>query len=207
MKPVHKFFDRHLKNDLGSLEAFLLQKEQDIIAGKFPNISIDRAKEAMQTGVMATALSLEYNIFQFQHEGLFNLYDAVRDMTIEACEYYGVDFKAQKYYLQGWFNCDEKSDDHGDGDLHDHSGGHGSPYFHGYYCVNAEPSVTHYQIDRERMFDNVNVNNRAILSETGHPHRKGGWNQDSRRITIAYDMLPLAQLPDENNMQHWIPLG
>ena len=54
----------------------------------------------MQTGVMATALSQEYNIFQFHHEGLFNLYDAVRDMTIEACEYYGIDFKAQKYYLQ-----------------------------------------------------------------------------------------------------------
>jgi hypothetical protein len=206
MKPQHKFFERHLNNDLVDLESFLIQKEQQIINGDFPGITKEDAIKAMDTGVMATALSQEYNIFQLQHDGLYNLYEAIRDMTIEACEYYGIDFKAQKYYLQGWFNCDNKSSDRGDEDLHDHSGGTGIPFFHGYYCVNAEPSVTHYQIDRERMFDNVNLNNRAILSETGHPHRKGGWDKDSRRITIAYDMLPLRSFPEADLKQHWIPL-
>ena len=45
MKPPHKFFDRHLNNNLESLENFILEKEQDIIAGKFPNISVDREKK------------------------------------------------------------------------------------------------------------------------------------------------------------------
>jgi hypothetical protein len=208
MKPSHKFFDRHLDNDLTSLEEFLLLKEQEIKDGKFLGISVDDAIEAGKTGCMATSLSLKYNVFQLHHPGIHNLMKAVREMTIEACDYYGIDFEKEQYYLQGWFNCDEKSDFVNDNPdlLHDHCGGTGIPFFHGYYCVNAEPSVTHYHIDREVMFDNVNKNNRAILSETGHPHRKGAWNLDSRRITIAYDMLPLRVLDDEDQVQHWIPL-
>lgn len=202
----HKFFERYLPNDVKSLEAFLVEKEQEIIDGKFLGISSEEAAEAAKTGCMATALNVKYNIFQLHHPGLYELFKAVRDMTIEACDYYGINFDDQKYYIQGWFNCDEKSQDMGDQDLHDHCGGTGVPFFHGYYCVNAEPSVTHYQINRETMFENINKNNRAILSETGHPHRKGGWDYDNRRITIAYDMLPLKDLPNNDQAQHWIPL-
>jgi hypothetical protein len=123
-----------------------------------------------------------------------------------------VDFNKQEYMLQGWFNCDNKSSDNLN-DLHDHCGGVGLPFFHGYYCVNAEPSVTHYQLDPknnpEEIFENVNVNDRAILSVVGKPHRKGKWEQDSKRITIAYDMIPLSALGDNNDknyLQHWVPL-
>jgi hypothetical protein len=43
--------------------------------------------------------------------------------------------------LQGWFNINEARN--GKLDWHDH-GPDGSPHFHGYYCVSAEPSITHY---------------------------------------------------------------
>ena len=208
MKPEHKFFERHLDADLESLEKFLLFKEQKIRDGKFLGISAEDAAEADKSHCMATALSPKYNVFQLHHPDLHTLMKAIRDMTLEACEYYGVDFEEEQYYLQGWFNCDEKSEfENNDPNLlHDHCGGSGIPFFHGYYCVNAEPSVTHYQINRETMFDNVNKNNRAILSEVGHPHRKGSWSSDSRRITIAYDMLPLRFLDMDDELQHWIPL-
>ena len=203
----HKFFERYLDNDLNGLTEYLAGLNQGIIDGKFPGISVEDAVEAQKSTCMATSLSPRYNLFQFENEYINNLFNAIRDMTIEACDYYDVDFKSQKYYLQGWFNYDEASDaPTGIDDLHDHCGGMGSPFFHGYYCVNAEPSVTHYQIDKKDMFENINKNNRAILSETGHPHRKGSWSSNEKRITIAYDMMPLKTLPPGFS-QHWLPLA
>jgi hypothetical protein len=205
MKPEHKFFERYLNNDLTDLYLFLLEKNQDMLDGKFPGISKEKAEEANKTGCMATALNQYYNIFQIHHPAIYSLYSAIKSMTQEASEYYGVDFESQQYMVQGWFNCDEKSEKNLN-DLHDHSPNTGTPYYHGYYCVNAEPSITNYQINRELMFDNINKNNRAILSETGHPHRKGSWHLDEKRITIAYDMMPLKDLNKNELQQHWVPL-
>ena len=205
MKPPHKFFERFLDNDLDGLYSFLLDRDQDIRHGKLPNIPLEKAADAAKTGCMATSLSLNYNIFQFHDESIYKLYEAIKSMTQEACEYYGIDFKSQKYMVQGWFNCDENGDGNIN-DLHDHSPDSGAPYYHGYYCVNAEPSITNYKVNRETMFDNINKNNRAILSETGHPHRKGAWNSEKKRITIAYDMMPLKDLAKTNVEQHWVPL-
>jgi hypothetical protein len=201
----HKFFERHLNNDLMELQTFLLNKNQEMLDGVFPNISKDQAEKANETGCMATALSHHYNIFQIPNYSIYNLYCAIKNMTQEACEYYDIDFENEKYMIQGWFNCDEKSETDLN-DLHDHFPNTGAPYFHGYYCVNAEPSITHYQINKELMFDNINKNNKAILSETGHPHRKGSWGLDEKRITIAYDMKPLKSLNKEALQQHWVPL-
>ena len=70
-------------------------------------------------------------------------------------------------------------------------GGEGSPVFHGYYCINAEPSKTFYNINRSgQIFENINKNNRAILSETGHPHGRDDWFEEKPRVTIAYDVTP-----------------
>jgi len=211
MKPPHKFFERHLTNDLESLSMFLTDVESKMQSGEFFNIGPEDVELGKKTDCFATSLAHTYNVFQLYHPGIYNLYNAVRDMTIEACNYYGVNFKEQKYYIQGWFNLDKREefgnkDSLNPEDLHDHGDGSGIPYFHGYYCVNAEPSVTHYFVNREAMFENVNVNNRAILSEIGHPHRKGSWPYDQNRITIAYDMVTHESLQKEDFTQHWIPL-
>lgn len=211
MKKPHKFFERHLNNDLNDLATFLTDVESKMQKGDFPNIGPDEIALGQKTSCFATSLAHTYNVFQLHHPGIYDLYNAVRDMTIEACEYYGIDFKAQRYYIQGWFNLDQREDfgnkeSLNSEDLHDHGDGSGIPYFHGYYCVNAEPSVTHYQINREVMFENVNVNNRAILSEIGHPHRKGVWPYDTNRITIAYDMVTHESLGEQDFSQHWLPL-
>lgn len=205
MKPEHKFFERHLDNNLEELSDFLHKKEKEIRDGKFANITQEDLAMANDTDCFATALSHKYNIFQFNHPAIYNLFKAVRDMVKEGCEYYGIDFEKQNYMLQGWFNLDGKSEKSLN-DLHDHCGGTGVPYFHGYYCVNAEPSITHYNVNREKLFDNININNRAIISETGHPHRKGEWHFDTDRITIAYDVMLLKDLDIDAIDQHWVPL-
>ena len=158
-----------------------------------------------------------YNIFSFANKEIYNLHQALRNLTIEACEYYEINFEEQKYLIHGWFNSDGATPDNGKyggvnpvkypHHFHDHSDGLGVPYFHGYYCVNAEPSSTFYQINRDanNVFENINKNNRAIISETGHPHGRDDWFSEEYRITIAYDITPMANLNGvKPNL--WMPL-
>ncbi len=146
----------------------------------------------------------QYNVFQFHIDGVYELYRAIKSMVREACEHYEIDYDAQKFMIQGWFNINES----GNGKLnwHEH-GGPGAPDFHGYYSVSAEPSSTHY-IVFDKDVENINKNNRAILSEMGHPHAMGDWDWQGPRITIAYDISPLKTLQRSGyeNEQHWIPL-
>ena len=120
--------------------------------------------------------------------------------------------------IHGWFNFDYPAEKgkswvsplHNSEFFHDHSRAIGAPEFHGYYCVNAEPSKTFYQIgkDPNKIFENINKNNRLVISETGHPHGKDDWYEESNRITIAYDIMPLKLVADEQHISHkaWIPL-
>jgi hypothetical protein len=75
--------------------------------------------------------------------------------------------------------------------------------------VSAEPSETHYIVTNQEKKINHNKNNNAILSEMGHPHAMADWNWEGPRITVAYDVLPMAHLipggPEQE--QHWIPLA
>jgi len=179
---THKFFERNIKNDLNSLKEFLLIKNNEIIINNIEN------------GILknSTQLAHKYNIFKFEFDSISNLQEEIRSMTQEACEYYKIDYDQQNYMIRGWFNYDNEKHLYDKNQLHDHSGGTGIPNFHGYYCVDAEPSVTHYAINKDIncIFENINKNNRAILSETGHPHARGNWKENFSRITIAYDISP-----------------
>jgi hypothetical protein len=200
-KVEHKFFEKTLDNDLKSLSNFLHTQYDKIVSGE-----LLKNKESQQTlwdksGSASTINWNKYNLFQFYHPAIHKLYNAVRDMTKEACDYYGTPFEKEQFWTQAWFNINHNHV--GKLDWHEH-GGPGAPWFHGYYSVNAEPSVTHYRIfDKE--FDNHNKNNRAILSETGHPHAMADWDWEGPRITIAYDVVPFRGIMQEWE-QHWIPL-
>ncbi len=214
MKKPHKFFDRYLENNLDSLFDYLVSIHKDILYKNIFNVPADRLSKFNELNGAPTQLGNYYNIFNLNHEGISNLKNALKDMAIEACEYYGYNFKEEQYLIHGWFNLDYKSQggivsplkkpEH----FHDHSGGMGMPFLHGYYCVNAEPSSTFYQIDRnqEVIFENINKNNRAIVSETGHPHGRDDWYIDKPRITIAYDITPAKHLSENAEDNIWIKL-
>lgn len=215
MKPSHKFFDIIMQNDLVELSSFLTRKQQEILDGKIPGFPEEELKKYNNFNGPATQLGRYYNIFDkryFGHDALRDLHRELRNLTKQACEYYGIDYEANKYVIHGWFNLDFKTEG-GSGvspikheqNFHDHMAGEGAPYFHGYYCVNAEPSSTFYKIggmDGE-LFENININNRAIVSETGHPHGRDDWFEDSPRITVAYDIKPSV---NDQLEEYWIIL-
>lgn len=201
----HRFFERVLDNDVEDLYSYLSALYEEIKSERlysFDHIFDGRSYRSIKDdnihpGDSLSSITAEnYNIFRFEHPGIRNLAKNVRSMVKEACEYYEIDFDSQNYYIHGWFNLysnpiseDFISTNKDDLGWHEHSGD-GIPYFHGYYCVNAEPSVTYYKIF-DTDIENNNINNRAILSETGHQHAMGQWNLPKPRITIAYDIIPI----------------
>ena len=202
----HKFFERYLNNNLQQTALELQDRYQKIqraeVLGVTPLGDNELWKESNSISTMKWK---EYNVFQFHIDGIRNLYNAVSDMVKEACEYYEINFADQQFMMQGWFNINYAHN--GKLDWHDH-GPMGAPNFHGYYSVSAEPSQTHYIAFDEHKI-NENKNNRAILSEMGHPHAMGDWEWDGPRITVAYDIIPLKDLMQfgAGQEQHWIPLN
>lgn len=202
----HKFFEVFLDNDLEKLKLELIDRYHKIRSAEVSGVSKLGDNELWQSSnSISTIKWREYNVFQFHIDGIRNLYDAVSKMVHEACDHYGIDFDAQQFMLQGWFNINEAHN--GKLDWHEH-GSSGAPNFHGYYSVSAEPSITHYVVF-DKQIENHNKNNRAILSEMGHPHAMGDWDWAGPRITVAYDVIPFNSLKSEVGMtqeQHWVPL-
>jgi hypothetical protein len=201
----HKFFERHLDNNLTILSAELQDRYNKIEQAQVTGVTPVQDNELWKSSQSVSTMKWrQYNVFQFHSVGLFNLFKSVRSMTLEACEYYNLDFDKQNFMIQGWFNINHIK--RGKLDWHDH-GPFGAPNFHGYYCVKAEPSSTYYRVfDKE--VENKNVDNRAILSEMGHPHAQADWDWDGPRITVAYDIIPLSDILKfaKDQEQHWIPL-
>jgi hypothetical protein len=185
----HKFFERTINNNLNSLNAFMDTKYSEL-------------KEENWGTTVSNQWPYDpgnhwftFNIFNFYSDGIYSLKSNIAEMTKEACSYYGIDYDRQKYYIHGWFNYYNAKRNVGvdPENLHYHDHGDMPHRFHGYYCLNAEPSITYYKIN-DKIISNVNQNDKAILSKNGYPHAVGEWNEDSNRITLAYNIVPLNQL-------------
>jgi pullulanase/glycogen debranching enzyme len=203
-KQPHRFFERFLDNDLDVLVKELQARYSMIENAELDGVTPVGENEAWKSSNSVSTMKWrQYNVFQFHIPGIRNLYDAVSEMVHEACDYYELDFKKQEFMLQGWFNINYSHS--GKLDWHEH-GPNGAPNFHGYYAVKAEPSETHYITTNQERKINVNIDNRAVLSEMGHPHAMGDWTWDGPRITVAYDVMPLRSLIGSEE-QHWLPLA
>ena len=214
-----KFFTRDLDLDLNKVTDTLKFEYERIAKCEMRGIAphSDNLDIFTYSKSLSTQKSREYNAFQMYYPFMHELYSAVVDMTREACKYYEIDYNSEQWVAQAWFNINSTAKG-GKLDWHDHlDPNHKVPAFHGYYCVNAEPSQTHYMINNEEKI-NYNKNNRAILSLIGYPHAMGDWDWEGERITIAYDVLPMriltqeafldANLQDHEDFweQHYFPL-
>jgi len=196
-KKPHKFFEIFLDNDLDDFYKFLLNEEQKMLNGEIEGISKSDGKKYYQNG-LTTIFSNCYNLFKYNYQQIITLNNALLELTQNACDYYDINFNEQNYLIKGWFNCDlkdfkqneaPKESFNKDMIFHDDKE-RGIPDFHGYYCINAEPSVTIYKLESGELFQNINKNNRAILSETGLLHGRGYWKENSKRITLGYSIQP-----------------
>jgi len=62
------------------------------------------------------------------------------------------------------------------------------------------------------MEENVKIeskNNLLVIGKSDNDeHRSSVWNQETPRITIAFDILPMSSINklQSNNLNHWIPI-
>jgi hypothetical protein len=216
MKP-HKFFEDFLDINLGNLKDKMMLFRENLIYGNVVDIPGDvlskYQEEKSKPESEITSLAGYYNIFNLGFSELDILRNKLGDLVLEACSYYSLDHEPLDYQIRGWLNVTYGSSNNKGIErpeiynlpesFHEHNDGKGMPDMHGYYCVTAEPSITHYLIDKITLFENHNINNRVVLSETGHPHRIDMWEYDSPRITIAYDICPKENQDDGISVPLW----
>jgi hypothetical protein len=129
---------------------------------------------------------------------MYELYVAIRS------EFRKIIANNDPYYIGAWLNFYEKGQS---SDWHSH----GTPElnaWHGYFSINAEPSVTTYKISGvPEELNIINKNNALVLSITGKDKHIGQpWEVDTEpKITIAYDIMPQKNLPPTYT-NFWIPI-
>jgi hypothetical protein len=200
-----RIFEKHLDIDLPRFSEYLDTKHDQILSNSVPekNYLTDLlVKKYNKLNNAPTKLNKKYNIFEFNNKDIQTILYSLKELVRDACIHYGVNFDEQDYRIRGWFNYDIKSANSKEFSplknerfFHDHLGGFGVPDFHGYYCVNAEPSITFYKVEDD-VFENKNKNNRLIICPNGFPHGRDDWYNDEPRVTIAYDIVPLSRLVD-----------
>lgn len=160
-----------------------------------------------QSSMMESVYS-KYNLFMYPFPEFYELFQEIRKMFREKVDQETLD---ESYYLQSWINFYNKGDFIS---WHGHWPSE-SRAWHGYYCVDVEPSKTTYKVPGEATkIDVHNENNLLILSKSdGDLHRTWPWEYDHPRITIAFDVIPscniLRGVDDKINrtgLNHWIPV-
>lgn len=138
-----------------------------------------------------------YNLLMYGFDEFHSLYFEIQKIFRQ------VNKSDEKYYIQCWLNIYEKGNFV---DWHDHYPPQCNTW-HGFFCVDCEPSKTTYKLPNiEEPIDIVSENNLLVLSKSsGDRHRTWPWEHEDRdRITIAFDIVPSTFT--RSHINHWIPI-
>ena len=149
------------------------------------------------TGSLMSQLFKNYNIFMYSYPEFYQLYSEIKTI-----------FREQRgnndpHYCQAWLNY-YHTDEYITWHRHSLSLYYG---WHGFFCVDTEPSRTTYRLPDGTEFDVVGKNNLIVLSENqGDSHRTWPWHLPEPRITIAFDIVPATRIDPSDRLNHWIPI-
>lgn len=155
---------------------------------------------------MVEQIFASYNLLMYPYPEFYELYYEIKKMFYDKLNPEDSD---ESYYIQSWLNFYKFGDFI---DWHNHWPPEVNSW-HGYYCVNVEPSKTSYRLNNSEKNINVeNQNNLLVMSKSiEDQHRTWPWKYDEPRITIAFDILPAPSILNfygENKMgvNHWVPI-
>lgn len=151
---------------------------------------------------ITTNLYNTYNLFLYPYDEFYELFHEIKTLFRECC------IDDEQYYLQCWVNFYKQGDFI---DWHQHWLPEKNSW-HGFFCVDCEPSKTTYMVPGVKdPVDIISEDNMLVLSRSnGDTHRTWPWEDKNRdRITIAFDIVPrhFVQTPGVPIMlNHWIPV-
>lgn len=160
-------------------------------------LTVDYTEDEGKSAPLTTQGFEHYNLFMYGFEGFHSLYFEIQKLFRELNQ------DNEKYYIRCWLNIYEKGSFV---DWHDHFPPRCNSW-HGFFCVDCEPSKTTYQLpDISEPVDIISENNLLVVSRSnGDRHRTWPWETADRdRITIAFDIVPAAYTGEFLN--HWVPI-
>ena len=139
-----------------------------------------------------------YNLFFYKSDYVYFLYKNIQEMVIEYSEKNNIDYKKEAYHIHGFFSYTKK--EQVKESWHDH--GAGENHLHGFIPIDAEPSHTLYKID-DKDISLIAKNGRIVVGKNTMHSRAEDWNEDRRRISVAFNIKPYKTMPDN---EFYIPL-
>lgn len=138
-----------------------------------------------------------YNLLMYGFSEFHSLYFEIQKTFRQ------INTNNDQYYIQSWLNMYKQGNFV---DWHNHYPPRCNSW-HGFFCVDCEPSKTTYRIPNvANPIDIISENNLLVISKSdGDSHRTWPWEfEDRDRITIAFDIVPLNFL--STHLNHWIPI-
>jgi len=162
------------------------------------NFSKDK-KEFTEQSTLSTQLFKSYNFLLYPLDQVHDLYTNIKE-SFDSIK----DDPKEKYYIQCWVNYCQKGDFI---DWHRHFDKERKTW-HGFYCLDCEPSFTTYKLpDLNETVNVYSENNLMVISKSdGDEHRTWPWEYDKPRITIAFDIVPGHHIKYDKWLNHWIPI-
>jgi hypothetical protein len=176
----------------------LLDSSEKIYQLVKENFSNDK-KEFTEQSTLSTQLFKSYNFLLNPLDQVHELYTSIKNSFDNIRDNF-----EKKYYIQCWLNYYQKGDYI---DWHRHFDKERETW-HGFYCLDCEPSFTTYKLPDIK--EEVNIygeDNLMVISKSnGDEHRTWPWQYDRPRITIAFDIVPNYSLIYNKWLNHWIPI-
>jgi hypothetical protein len=158
-------------------------------------------KPAFKTAESTTYFD-QYNLLMYPFDQFHELYNEIKQV------FHTIHTSDEKHYIQCWLNH------YNEGDFIDYHS-HWLPEkrtWHGFVCVDCEPSKTTYRLPKgsdgkNQIVDVPSINNTLVISKSnGDLHRTWPWPYSDRpRLTIAFDIIPRENVQIEW-LNHWVPI-
>ena len=176
-------------------------KQQCNLLNAFVKTNITNGDYSVQDN-LDDSIYLKYNVFLYPSKFFFDLYLEIKDVFRE------LDGTKEPHYIRAWLNYYNEGQ-YIDWHKHWYSG---MRAYHGFYCVDTEPSKTTYKFpDQEETVDIISEDNLLVIGKCDDDsHRTWPWQDATRpRITLGYDIVPYQYITPPSKpwkINHWSPI-
>jgi len=191
----------HSKDYLYSVKLNSIDNQQlasySLEAEKLLKKILEPLKDTKWYGTFTTASHKKYNFLSLPNKQVSILYhEIVKNVTPLLDD--------RSYVIKSWLNVFRKGEK-----IEWHKHWHpNKKVWHGFYCVQVGDSYTEYEIPNINHTVKIKSDEGLLVigKSDNDRHRSSIWTEEDRhRITIAFDIVPIENVTDPLEINHFIP--